>query len=43
MRDFTLPNMNNEGRIVKLDPDEDGEGFRKGFAFEGEKEMKMVF
>ena len=43
MRDFTLSNMKNDGRIEKLDHDGDGKGFREGFAFEGEKGMKRVF
>ena len=43
MREFTLPNKKNDGRLEKFDFDGDGEGFRDGFAFDGEKGMKRVF
>ena len=43
MRDFTLPNMKNDGRMEKLDLDRDRERFREGFAFEGKKGRKRVF
>ena len=38
-----MPNMKIDGRVLKLNLDRDGEGFREGFDFEGEKGMRRVF